>query len=146
MSKINSQHATWFIVGFAFLSLFTNIRQNRAWLQPTQPSVSPVAQQAQLEQQQQATQHAAYMARYQKSFACAGVLFAIIIGILIATGAQNISFRIGFVFITCLFPALASGTWGFFSKKRWDWGRFAATVILFYIVFGLIMISGNVQK
>src|ERR1700733_365520 len=64
MSKINSQHATWFIVGFAFLSLFTNIRQNSAWLQPAQASVSPVAQQAQLEQQQQAAQHAAYMARY----------------------------------------------------------------------------------
>ena len=83
---------------------------------------------------------------YQKSFACAGVLFVIIIGILIVTGAQNLSYRIGFVFSTCLFPALAAGTWGFFSKKPWNWGRFAGTVILFYIIFGLIMISGKVQR
>jgi hypothetical protein len=83
---------------------------------------------------------------FQKSFACAGFLFAVILVILIATGAQNLSYRIGYVFSTCLFPALAAGTWGFFSKKHWSWGRFAATVIGFYLVFGLIMISGKAQR
>jgi hypothetical protein len=80
---------------------------------------------------------------FQKSFTCAGILFAIIIVILIAMGAQNFSYRIGFVFSTCLFPALAAGTCGFFSKKPWSWGKFAATVIGFYLMFGLIMISGK---
>ncbi len=83
---------------------------------------------------------------FRKSFACAGVLFAVIIVILLATGAQNLSYRIGFVFTTCLFPAFAVGTWGRFSKKTWSWGRVAATVIGFYVVFGLIMISGSTHK
>jgi hypothetical protein len=83
---------------------------------------------------------------FQKSFACAGVLFAAIVIALLATGAQNLSYRIGFVFTTCLFPALTAGTWGFFSKKPWSWGRFAATVIGLYVVFGLIMVSGSGHK
>lgn len=83
---------------------------------------------------------------FQKSFACAGVLFAMIVVILIATGAQNLSYRIGYIFSTCVFPALAAGTWGFFSAKPWSWGRFAATVIGFYLLFGFIMISGKTQR
>ena len=83
---------------------------------------------------------------FQKSFACAGILFVAIIVILLATGAQNLSYRTGVVFSTCLFPALAAGTWGFFSKKPWSWGRFAATVIGFYVVFGLVMLSGSGNK
>jgi hypothetical protein len=83
---------------------------------------------------------------FQKSFACAGVLFAAIIIGLVATGAQNLSYRIGYVLSTCLFPALATGTWGFFSKKQWAWGRFAVTVIIFYLVFGFIMLSGKAQR
>jgi hypothetical protein len=83
---------------------------------------------------------------FQKSFACAGVLFAIIIVILVATGSDRLSYRIGYVFSTCLFPALAAGAWGFFSKKPWSWGRFAATVIGFYLLFGFIMISGQAQR
>jgi hypothetical protein len=83
---------------------------------------------------------------FRKSFACAGVLFAIIVIILIATGAQNLSYRTGYVLCTCVFPALVTGTWGFFSKKSWTWGRFAATVIGFYLVFGFIAISGKTPK
>ena len=83
---------------------------------------------------------------FRKSFACAGVLFAIIVVILIATGAQNLSQRVGYVFSTCLFPALVTGAWGYFSKKPWSWGRFAATVIGFYLVFGLIMVMGKAQR
>lgn len=83
---------------------------------------------------------------FQKSFACAGVIFAIIVTILVVKGAQNLSYRTGYVFGTCFFPALTTGTWGFFSKKSWAWGRFAATVIGFYILFGLIMVSGKAQR
>jgi hypothetical protein len=83
---------------------------------------------------------------FKKSFACGGVLFAIIVIIMVGTGAQHLSYRIGYVFSSCLMPALASGTWGFFSKKSWDWGRFAATVIIFYFVFAAITISGNAHK
>ena len=83
---------------------------------------------------------------FQKSFACAGVLFAIIVVIMVAVGTQHLSYRIGYVFSTCLFPALVSGTWGFFSKKTWSWGRFAATVIGFYFLFAVIMISGNAHR
>jgi hypothetical protein len=83
---------------------------------------------------------------FQKSFACAGVLFAVISVILIATGAQNLSYRIGYALSTSLFPALAAGTWGFFSKKPWSWSRFAATVIGFYLVFGFITFAGKAQR
>lgn len=83
---------------------------------------------------------------FRKSFACAGVLFAAIVVILIATGADRLGYRIGYVFSTCLFPALATGAWGFLSKKPWSWGRFAATVIGFYLVFGFLMISGQAQR
>jgi hypothetical protein len=83
---------------------------------------------------------------FRKSFACAGILFVTITVILIATGAQNLSYRIGYVLSTCLFPALATGTWGFFSKKPWAWGRFAATVVVFYLVFGFLMRSGKTHR
>lgn len=83
---------------------------------------------------------------FQKSFICAGVIFAIIMTILVVKGAQNLSYRTGYVFGTCFFPAVATGVWGFFSKKSWAWGRFAATVIGFYILFSLIMVSGKAQR
>lgn len=83
---------------------------------------------------------------FQKSFACAGVLFAIIVVILIATDAQNLGYRIGYVLSTCLFPALAAGIWGFFSKKPWSWGRFAATVIGFYLLFSFFMLAGKAHR
>ena len=83
---------------------------------------------------------------FQKAFACAGVLFVIIVIIMVATGQQRLSYRIGFVFSTCLIPALVAGTWGHFSKKIWTWGRFAATVFGFYLLFGAIMISGNTHR
>jgi hypothetical protein len=83
---------------------------------------------------------------FKKSFACAGVMFVIIIGILIGTGAQNLSYRVGFVIGTLLFPAFTTGIWGFFSKKSWSWGRFAATMIILYFVFGAIMISGKAHR
>lgn len=56
---------------------------------------------------------------FQKSFACGGVLFAVIMLIMVATGAHIVAYRIGYVLSSCLFPALISGTWGFFSKKTW---------------------------
>jgi hypothetical protein len=83
---------------------------------------------------------------FKKAFACAGVIFAVILTILVVKGAQNLSYRIGYVIGTCFFPALATGAWGFFSKKSWAWGRFAATVIAFYILFSLITISGTAQR
>ncbi len=83
---------------------------------------------------------------FRKSFVCAGVLFAIIVLIMVATGAQNLSYRIGYVFSTCLFPALITGAWSFSSKKPWSWVRFAITVIAFYLVFSLIVISGRAPR
>jgi hypothetical protein len=83
---------------------------------------------------------------FRKSFACAGVLYFIIVIILVATGAQNLSYRTGYVLFTCVLPALAAGTWGYFSKKPWSWGRFIATVIILYVVFGMITISGQAHK
>jgi hypothetical protein len=83
---------------------------------------------------------------FQKSFACAGVLFAIIVIIMVATGASHLSYRIGYVFSTCLLPALISGIWGLYSKKTWTWGRFAATVIGFYLLCSVILISGNTHR
>jgi hypothetical protein len=83
---------------------------------------------------------------FRKSFICAGVLSAIITIIMIATGASNVSYRIGFVLGTCLFAGLVPGIWGFYSKKSWSWARFVATVIIFYVVFAMIEASGNSHK
>jgi hypothetical protein len=82
---------------------------------------------------------------FRKSFICAGSLFAAVILVLIATGATQISYKIGFVFSTCIFPALITGVWGYFSKKSWSWARFVATVIGFYFLFGAILVAGDNQ-
>jgi hypothetical protein len=65
---------------------------------------------------------------------------------MIATGASNVSYRIGFVLSTCLFAALVAGIWGFYSKKSWNWARFVATVIFFYVLFAMIEVYGNAHK
>jgi hypothetical protein len=61
-------------------------------------------------------------------------------------GADNLAYRIGYVMTTCLFPAIASGTWGALSAKSWSWKRFAITVIAFYFILGCIMVSGTANK
>jgi hypothetical protein len=83
---------------------------------------------------------------FQKSFACGGVLFATIILIMVATGVQIIAYRIGYVFTSCLLPALATGAWGFLSKKAWSWGRFATTIIGMYLVFAFLSAQGRVHR
>jgi hypothetical protein len=75
---------------------------------------------------------------FQKSFASAGVLFAIIVIIMAVAGVENLSYRIGAVLAFCLLSALVSSTWGFFSKKSWSWARFVVTVICFYIFFAVM--------
>ena len=82
---------------------------------------------------------------FQRAFICAAVLYVIIMAILVLTGAQNLSYRIGYVFSTCLFPALATGIWAYNSKSTWSWGRFAATVIGFYLLFAYFAVSGRNQ-
>jgi hypothetical protein len=78
---------------------------------------------------------------FRKSFALAAILFAIITTVLVATGAENLGYRIGYVLSTCFFPGLATGAWGFLSKKSWSWSRFAITIVILYLVFGFIMLS-----
>lgn len=83
---------------------------------------------------------------FLKSFACGGVLFLALVAWLIAKGADNISYRIGYTMSTCLFPAIITGTWGWFSKKEWSWGRFIATFLLMCIVMGVLLSSGRAQR
>ena len=82
---------------------------------------------------------------FRKSFACAGVLYGVIVVILIASGPQNLSYRLGYELSTCALPALASGIWGNFSKRSWSWFRFAVTVLGFFVLFGGIIILGPHQ-
>jgi len=82
---------------------------------------------------------------FRKSFACAGVLYAIIIIVLIAIGTYRIDALSVYQLGLCLLPAFTTGTWGFFSKKRWSWSKFATTVIILYFVFGFFAILGTAQ-
>ena len=75
---------------------------------------------------------------FQKSFICGGVIFVAILIALILTKVPNLSYRGGYVLGECFFPALITGVWSFFSKKSWNWGRFAATVIVLFLVFGFL--------
>jgi len=82
---------------------------------------------------------------FKKSFTCTGVIFTIIVIFMAAYGVQNISYRIGAVLAFCVMSALVTATWGFFSKKSWTWGRFAATVICFYIFFAFMAFNNAHQ-
>ena len=62
------------------------------------------------------------------------------------TGAQNLSYRIGYVLGNCMLPALACGIWGFMSKKSWSWLRFAVTVFGFYVLFAIVSSVGRAQR
>jgi hypothetical protein len=83
---------------------------------------------------------------FQKSFACGGVLFAVIILIMVATGVQSVAYRIGYVFGTCFFAVMMSGVWGFLSKKTWSWGRFAATVIGLYLLVAFLSMQSRMPR
>jgi hypothetical protein len=80
---------------------------------------------------------------FSKSFVCAAVLFAALVVWLVASGAHNISYRIGYTMSICSFPAVATGTWGWFSSKQWSWGRFIVTFVFMFILFGFLASSGN---
>ena len=79
----------------------------------------------------------------EKSFACGGVLFAVLILIMAATGVQIAAYRIGYVFTSCLLPSLIAGIWGLFSKKSWSWGRFAGTVVALYFLLLFLGAQGR---
>jgi hypothetical protein len=83
---------------------------------------------------------------FRKSFVCGGVLFGIIILIMLAARVEIVAYRFGYILTSCLFPALVTGTWGFFSKKPWSWGRFAATVIGLYLLFAFFNSQGRLQR
>jgi hypothetical protein len=81
---------------------------------------------------------------FRKSFACGGVLFAFVLCIAIYVGAKFSAYQFGYLFSgLCLFPSLATATWGWFSKKTWTWGRFAATLIGFVLLFAFLQMSGR---
>jgi hypothetical protein len=83
---------------------------------------------------------------FLKSFVCAGLLFVLFEAVFFEPSAPDAAYRLGYVFgFNCLIPALATGTWGFFSKKQWSWGRFAITAFAFQVVFTFIMSSVKVQ-
>ena len=80
---------------------------------------------------------------FQKSFACAGILFALFVLRLILFSQYALASRVGNIFGLCLLSALAAATWGLCSKKTWLWPRFAVTVFVLYFVFGSLVMAGK---
>jgi hypothetical protein len=81
---------------------------------------------------------------FRKSFACGGVLFVFVLCLSLFVGAKFSAYQTGyFLGNICLLPALATGLWGWFSKKTWTWGRFAATLIGFVLLFAFVQMSGR---
>ena len=83
---------------------------------------------------------------FSKSFACGGAMFVFILVLVMAMGGLMSAYRFGFIMASCLFPALITGTWAFFSKKRWPWGRFVGTFIVVYLVLALLNAQGRAQR
>jgi hypothetical protein len=74
----------------------------------------------------------------RKSLVC-GVVLLVAIAIILAgvSGAQNLSYRLGYLMPPCLIAIIVTGTWGYFSKKAWSWARFGITVVIVYVCFNL---------
>jgi hypothetical protein len=83
---------------------------------------------------------------FRKSFACGGVLFVLAVGLFLITDKPLSAYQIGHLLgSVCVFPALATGIWGWFSKKTWTWLRFALTLIGFIVIFVMLQAAGQVQ-
>jgi hypothetical protein len=81
---------------------------------------------------------------FRKSFACGGVLLIFVIVIMTVAGAKFTAYQMGYLSGNiCFLPSLATGLWGWFSKKTWTWARFAATLISFVILFFILTQSGQ---
>src|SRR5262245_5394531 len=65
---------------------------------------------------------------FLKSFACAAVLYVLLVSLVAVADAKAGMVRtaIGFFLFAALIAAI-TGTWCFFSKKAWRWRRFIAT-------------------
>ena len=69
---------------------------------------------------------------------CGFVLLVVIAIILAAVGGlQNLSFRLGLALPPLFIAIIATGIWGYFSKKAWSWTRFGITVLIVYVGFNL---------
>jgi hypothetical protein len=82
---------------------------------------------------------------FKKSFVCAGIFAALIIGLAMKANTGMGGERIGYVCGTFLIPAIVTGIWGNSSDKEWSWGRYAITVFLIYLVLSAITIAGKVK-
>jgi hydrogenase/urease accessory protein HupE len=83
---------------------------------------------------------------FRKSLACAAVLWAVITGTLVVTGAQDLAYRFGYVLSTSLLAGIATGQACYVSKKSWSWARCAITVLMFYLLFGFLLLCGQMGK
>jgi hypothetical protein len=72
---------------------------------------------------------------FRKSFVCGGILFALLVSFVAVTDAKGLRNAVVIFFGITLLIALATGTWGFFSKKAWSWGRFVATIVGFFLAY-----------
>jgi hypothetical protein len=75
---------------------------------------------------------------FRKSITC-GFVLLVIIAIIIATvgGVQKLSYRLGLTLPPWLIAIIATGIWGYFSKKAWSWARFGITVLVVFVGFNL---------
>jgi hypothetical protein len=82
---------------------------------------------------------------FKKSFICGAVLYAVIA--ILATTEGILGHSLGFDLPSCLFAAIITGIWGYFSKKPWSWLRLSLTVYILYVVLVLnsLFVSGILE-
>ncbi len=72
---------------------------------------------------------------FRKSLVCAAVLFILLVSIVAVTDAKGLSNATIVFSVLCGLIVLVTGIWSHFSKKTWSWGRFAATVVGFFLAY-----------
>jgi hypothetical protein len=74
------------------------------------------------------------------------MLYFLVLCVLLFGGAKLSAYQIGYLFgEICVLPALATGIWGWFSKKNWTWLRFLVTFIAFVVLSVIVQVSNQVQ-
>ena len=83
---------------------------------------------------------------FLKAFACGGVLYVFIVGMILHGGGPNVDYRCGYALTGCLVATVVSGLWCRNDTHKWSWARMIATVLGFYLAFGFVETLGSRQE
>ena len=82
---------------------------------------------------------------FRKTLVCAACLYAALATFIISSGAENVSYRLGYTFSMVVVPGLITWIWAAVSKKSWSWGRFAMTVLGLWVFFSMFSAMGRAR-